>query len=861
MAIKDIYTNTHCGTKQNDRMPKALADDYIRIDERSLEDLVFQVAEFAKHVTFYDGSNTTSTWHDFFDFDSKADVIAKISKQIEEGTVSPHMALLLAFLKLYGKEQAQLNTLLKRNREFYYKEVLGFTPRRGSIGTVPIFFQLTKSVSSVFLPKGTLFDAGKDVESRPIYYSTIDDVTLNKAKITHCIKYTGEKLYNIELDEEKTAVISSDACTHYIYLSLPALDKLDGNISIKCQKEFNIIKAEYTTVEGWREFTTKRFPLSIKADEPHFSIYNKKVHSGTLDLNTPFIRLSCCNITDVLNVMDATKSLTFSVADSENFIITHRGGVVANNKGVQPFGTICQKGDSFTIKFPFAILQEQIENNKISDNADKAFVDITFNSRKKDTIESITNNPNAWTLTLNKQDSRSCVIELSDNTYNQLDYQLKLAKHIASNMKGSKLDSTPEPDYYSILELQQPIKVAYRFSIDNIQQCIINSLLGQLQVSHLEYLFFKADHIDSELYFHLSDMDKASPLSIHFLLDPFVRCETHVKCWSYYNGNQWKVLTISDIIKDTTDGLCRSGIVVLNINADNVQWLKASFEERYEFKKLQRIRTQTAELEFDRIASQGMPPVGVPLHSGTITRPQNTIPGIKTVMQPYDGNSADCDETHLQFECRVSEHLRHKGRAWTAWDYERLVLEHFPNIASVRCYPSSNSEGQLTPGSVFLVVIPQLDAIHQDRPLTPYVDSTTLNDIETYLNTVRPEHVFMTVENPKYDEISITCTISLCSGCIDKAYYTAQLDTALKVFLAPWTDSTQIEIGNKSKLNESDIVAFIQQQPYVDKIWHIQVKIKGNEVCQGTDILPSNIGHLLTSAPIHEINIKSNDEI
>ena len=328
------------------------------------------------------------------------------------------------------------------------------------------------------------------------------------------------------------------------------------------------------------------------------------------------------------------------------------------------------------------------------------------------------------------------------------------------------------------------------------------------------------------------------------------------------------------MIKDTTDGLCRSGIIVLNINADNVEWLKASFDERNWFKQLQRIRTQTAELAFDCIASQGMPPVGIPLRAGTITRPKTAIPGIKTVVQPYNGNRADCDETHLQFECRVSEYLRHKGRAWTAWDYERLVLEHFPNIASVQCYPSSNSEGQLTPGSVFLVVIPQLDACHQDTPLTPHVDSDTLNDIEAYLKTVRSDHISITVENPQYDEIRVTCTISLCPDCIDKEYYTTMLDTALKVFLAPWTDATQTVVVNKSKLNESDIVAFIQQQPYVDKIWCIQVKIiehevrQGtkaqiieHEVRQGTDIQPYNIGHLLTSAKDHEINIKSNDEI
>ena len=578
MAFKDNYNNTHCGTKQADRLPAALGDDFIRMDERSMEDLLCQTVRFAQQVTFHDDSNSTSTWQEFFNTDPQT-----LQKQMEEGDVPPHMALMLAFTKLYGKEQAGLNTLLRRHREFYYKEVLGFAPRKGSIGTVPVCFQLLRTANSVFIPKGTLFDAGKDAQSRPIYYATTHDVTLSKAQVSACLIFTGNTLYDIDQ-------------------------------------------------------------------------------------------------------------------------------------------------------------REQVPR--------------------------------------------------------------------------------------------------YRFNT----------------------LFQKADHIHTELYLRLSDSDKAAPLSIHFQMNPFATCQTSMAGWSYYDGKKWIALTTSDVVMDTTDGLCRSGIVVLNIPRDKVEWLKASFTKHYDNNMLQHVRTQVAELAFDSTTSQGMPPIGSPLPAGSVTRLKTTISGIKKVMQPYDGNSADYDETQQQFECRVSELLRHKGRAWTSWDYERLVLERFPRIASVQCYPAHDRHGQLTPGSVLLVVIPQLDACPQADPLFPKVDATTLSDIEKYLKTVCPAHVRVIVSNPTYMVVKTECTISLRPGYADKEHHKALLNAALKAFLAPWTETAQTEIGQKRMLNESDIAAFIKQQPYVDKIWQMHITMDGEEVRQGTDIRPSAIGCLLTSANNHEITIVSNDK-
>lgn len=907
MAIKDTFINTHCGTKQADRLPKAIADDYIRIDERTLEDLTAQMERFASQVTFHDGSGESLTWQSFFNVD--ADML---QQQMKEGSVAPHMALLLSFLKLYGKEQEQLNMLLRRHRDFYYKEVLGFEPRKGSIGTVPVCFQLKKSTSSVFIPKGTLFDAGKDAEARPIYYATTEDVTLNKAKVTSCKQFSDGKIYDIAMSEDvslKTSSaldknlgnsslhtlakgnVSTSTDIHHVYLSLPNIEKADGNISIQCSKTVSFQKAEYTTADGWTEFDNnpKAFPLSINADKPHFAPYDNKVHEGKLGFNTPLVRLTCNTVYEVMNAVEGIKSLTFHLTDSENLAITNNLGIVANTMGAKPFGTLCQKGDLFIVTFPFIVRENSMVFGKASTSTPNAQINIKLQSNNTD-VE--------YAIALSSKLPTSCIVKLNDDKYDQTKFPLNFAKYIASQMKGSKLKPTEhaEPTQYSILELKTPIKAAYSFQIENIQKCVITPQQGEVPTSQgnilspngkplqknddtgkalqkseqvnaffmkgntIETLFKKDDHFKTELYFHLSGMDKAGPLSMYFQFNPFNKSNVHVAQWSYHDGNNWIALPTTSVVKDTTDGLCRSGIVVLNFDADKVEWFKASFIGNYTFNLVQPIQTQVAELEFDRAASPGTPPVGLPLPAGTITKPKTTIPGIQTVKQPFEGKRADYDETEEQFACRVSEKLRHKGRAWTAWDYERLVLERFPSIASVQCYPAYDKNYCLTPGSVLLVVIPQLSAFTQENPLKPKVETTMIRDIELFLKDKCPAHVTVFVQNPKYEEIKTTCTISLPSGCIDKEHYSALLCSELTAFLAPWTASGKNDIDNKRMLNESDIAAFIQQQPYVDKIWTLQVNIDGREVFQGTDIRPSDIGILLTSAENHEITIVSNDK-
>ena len=51
-------------------------------------------------------------------------------------------------------------------------------------------------------------------------------------------------------------------------------------------------------------------------------------------------------------------------------------------------------------------------------------------------------------------------------------------------------------------------------------------------------------------------------------------------------------------------------------------------------------------------------------------------------MIPLEGNWQKEAQTSTK---RISERLRHKGRAITRFDYERITLEQFPEIWKVKC--------------------------------------------------------------------------------------------------------------------------------------------------------------------------------
>ncbi|NQZ12833.1 MAG: hypothetical protein HRT35_37265, partial [Algicola sp.] len=132
-----------------------------------------------------------------------------LEQAMSNPTHEPALGLLMVFLKLFGKAQQQLNRFTGRHRDFYYQDILGFSP----MGVKPdsAYLQLalapgSKGLAALDITTGTRFSAGKDKKFNDIVYSADEQVTVTDAKV--------EQLLSLYL--QRDPLISPERELHYV---------------------------------------------------------------------------------------------------------------------------------------------------------------------------------------------------------------------------------------------------------------------------------------------------------------------------------------------------------------------------------------------------------------------------------------------------------------------------------------------------------------------------------------------------------------------------------------------------------------------------------------------------------------------
>ncbi|WP_281557359.1 baseplate J/gp47 family protein [Thalassomonas sp. RHCl1] len=95
----------------------------------------------------------------------------------------PHIALFIAFTRLYKFAQIHINSLTGKHLDFYYRDILGFRPHGATKDRVHLLFELAKSPKHHKLEQGTLFNAGFDSDGTPVHYALNNELVVNKASI------------------------------------------------------------------------------------------------------------------------------------------------------------------------------------------------------------------------------------------------------------------------------------------------------------------------------------------------------------------------------------------------------------------------------------------------------------------------------------------------------------------------------------------------------------------------------------------------------------------------------------------------------------------------------------------------------
>jgi len=293
--------------------------------------------------------------------------------------------------------------------------------------------------------------------------------------------------------------------------------------------------------------------------------------------------------------------------------------------------------------------------------------------------------------------------------------------------------------------------------------------------------------------------------------------------WNYLSGNRWLTLHDGSLLADGTRGLINSGIVELLLKPaepntrlpGGCYWIRAAIARSSDSVcDLVDIHPNAVLAAF---ADENNAPehLSAPLPAGRIARLMTPLPGVARIRQPYSSFGGKMAEQDASFNVRVSERLRHKQRALTVWDYERLVLEKFPRLYKVKCLRADPSVQRDHPGRIELIVIPDIRNRLPFNPFEPKAPVELLRDIDAFLQDKTPPFATVRARNARYVPVMVRCGVRFRSGS-DEGYCRNRLNDELNRFLSPWAYDEGADIIIGGSIYANSIIDFLDGRDYVD---------------------------------------------
>lgn len=335
--------------------------------------------------------------------------------------------------------------------------------------------------------------------------------------------------------------------------------------------------------------------------------------------------------------------------------------------------------------------------------------------------------------------------------------------------------------------------------------------------------------------------------------------------WNYLSAAGWKNLDKS-LLADTTANLLKSGIVTFSVPVDAVVnssefpegfiWLMAAIEPDMlapiqtaseGLPKIIGVYTNAVKATFTNNANDPEH-LAAALPANTISKFFDSDAAVKKLTQPFASFGGKKIEEGAKFYTRLSERLRHKNRAITIWDYERLVLNQFQEVYMVKCLNHTGYETNCSTatkkykenisGHVMLVPVPFITNLQTGNIYQPTLSAAKLTDIKNfihgadnagtcnkYIKALHCQLATLLVENPKYETIKVSCRIKV-KQCLDANFYKAQLGEDLHLFLSPWIKGDEEKMKFGGRLHVSQAVYFIEQLHYIDYLDNITIEQK-----------------------------------
>lgn len=305
--------------------------------------------------------------------------------------------------------------------------------------------------------------------------------------------------------------------------------------------------------------------------------------------------------------------------------------------------------------------------------------------------------------------------------------------------------------------------------------------------------------------------------------------------WSVLAGNNWQRINERDLLFDRTNGLLRSNLLRLIVPADATTdntlldpgfiWLRATARKNSDaICQLIGAFAQGVTTTFEDAGNHPQH-LNAPLAPETISKLAIQIAQVKKISQPYPSFGGRPFEPDQLFYIRVSERLRHKQRAVSIWDYERLVLEKFPEVFQVKCISHCSPDSEVAPGHITLVVIPDYRNYTAGNPLEPRLPLDLLYKIQQWVDGFRMPGVSgIHVQNPLYEKILLDFKVAFRKETnLEFGINRQQLNSDINRLLSPWAQTSGDPIHFDGHYFRSALIYALEKLDYVDFISHFNL--------------------------------------
>ena len=797
---------------------------------------------------------------------------------------SPQYALYLAFLKLFGFAQENINQFTQQHLDFYYKEILRLHPEAAQPDYVHLHIEPHKNSAPFLIEKGAKFQAGKDSNGHPKHYQTTGEVAINQAKIRNIygstikdsqyyfdertdLNATGKSWKAFPQEEEQlfseigfalaSPMLFMKGGNRFLFLTF--WDAFENKITINTT-DFDF----YLTAEdAWHPVTM----VSKLGDKVYFTIptdtkgiipFNTEIHEGVA-LNTPFPVLKITPKTGKLTNVTFTKvKLEVLVTNYNHFKLYSETGEIDHTKTFQPFSAVPQSGNAFEFACnEFFQKKNAMGFLKMVNDGNWYIPNQTRLSYLQNGVWSA---DNKWTKQpfINMTNTSPIPYNFSEDTPINADDTNGYAKIILNNtaydkngylekfIAGTKMDDPVLPYIPTITEILFNYYATETIDLSSTENNsdydffhIYPKGFKQLQGSEASLL--PVIQNEGELVIGFNDIKGGNSINLLFQVaegSANPRQDAITLQWEYLSKDQWIPFSPS-AIGDNTYDLTQSGIVTINSPQDLYLDKQTLFPSSSWWIKISATARIDAICDLVGIHTQALKAILVsPEENGTHfteNTPAKTISKavevkneIKKIAQPYPSFGGKTKETDTLFYQRTSEHLRHKGRAISKWDYERLILDNFPEVFQVKCLnhyrydtieQSSTSAGYLT-----IIPVAKATTLQVHDYWKPIVDLGTMKRIHTFLKQKTSPHVRIAVKPPKLEKLELDFKVKYIEiPGADTHLYTQQLQQAINTYLSPWAYTENNAVHFQETIEKSRLIHLLEQQSYVDYITAFKV--------------------------------------